>query len=232
MELTPPFVELYYNRGDLRAVRGDAEGALADFSYVLDLDPGYVDAYLNRAALRLELGDVEGAALDVAAGLALDPAQPHLRCQHARMEWERGEGAAARATLDALLADAPELAEAWALRAAVRFDDTDLTGALADISRALELEDSAVARYNRGAVHEALQHWADAAEDYTRAIALDRDDPDAWLRRADCRGRVGETEQARSDLRQFVALAPERAAEATAVLPDWENQDRERAAAI
>ncbi|QMU77851.1 tetratricopeptide repeat protein [Streptacidiphilus sp. PB12-B1b] len=217
MELTPPFVELYYNRGDLRAVTGDVDGALADFGFALELDPEYVDAYVNRAALLLNLGELEAAAQDVAAGLALAPDHAHLRCQQARVDWEGGDLKAALAGLDRAVLSAPEMAEAWALRAAVRFDSADLEGALADLGRSLEIEDSAVVRYNRGSVYEALGQWAQAADDYTRAIEGDPADPDGWLRRAVCRTRLGDTGAARADLEHFTGIAPERSQEAEAV---------------
>jgi tetratricopeptide (TPR) repeat protein len=217
VRLTPPFVELYYNRGDLRAVTGDVEGALADFGFALELDPEYVDAYVNRAALLLDAGDLEGAARDVAAGLALAPDNPHLRCQQARTDWERGDLKAALAGLDEAVRIAPGMAEAWALRAAVRFDSADQEGALADLSQSLGIEDSAVARYNRGSVYEALGLWAEAAGDYTRAMEQDPADPDSLLRRAACLSRLGDREAARADLDRFLAMAPERGAEAEAV---------------
>jgi tetratricopeptide (TPR) repeat protein len=216
MRLTPPFVELYYNRGDLRAVRGDVDGALADFNYALELDPEYVDAYVNRAALLLRLGDLDAAARDIAAGLALSPDNAHLRCQEARVAWERGDTQSALVVLDQVVRDKPDMAEAWALRAAVRFDCADLQGALADLTRSLEIEESAVVFYNRGTVREALEQWAEAAEDYAQSIARDPDDPDSWLRRASCRARIDDLPGARADLGRFVDLAPDRAAEAVA----------------
>jgi tetratricopeptide (TPR) repeat protein len=221
MHLTPPFVELYYNRGDLRAVRGELDGALADFDYALELDPEYVDAYVNRAALLLSLGDLDAAGRDVAAGLALAPANPHLRCQQARVVKELGDAPAAVDLLDQVVRDEPGMAEAWALRAEARFDCADLKGALDDMTRSLELEESAVAYFNRGAVSEALEEWAAAAEDFTRAIAGDPDDPDSWLRRAACRARLGDRRAAQEDLARFASLAPERADEADAVQPGW-----------
>jgi tetratricopeptide (TPR) repeat protein len=192
MGLTPPFVELYYNRGDLRAVRGDLDGALADFDYALELDPEYVDAYVNRASLLLGRGELDAAARDIAAGLALRPGDPHLLCQQAKVAWELGDLAAARRGFDQLLLDKPEMAEAWALRAGVRFDDADLEGAAEDLTRSLELEESAAVLFNRGAVREALERWNEAAEDFARAGALDPGDPDTQEHLAACRERLAE----------------------------------------
>jgi tetratricopeptide (TPR) repeat protein len=192
IELTPPFVELYYNRGDLRAVRGDIDGALSDFSYALELDPEYVDAYVNRASLLLALGELDAAARDIGAGLALRPGDGHLRCQQARVAWESGDLAGARKGFDYLLLDEPEMAEAWALRAAVRFDDSDPEGAAEDLTRSLELASSAPVLFNRGAVLESLGRWAEAADDFARAAALDPGDPDTREHLAACRARLTE----------------------------------------
>ena len=190
--LTPPFVELYYNRGDLRAVRGDVDGALADFDYALELDPEYVDAYVNRASLLLRQGELDAAARDIGAGLALRPDDPHLRCQQARVAWESGDLPGARKGFDQLLLDEPGMAEAWALRAAVRFDASDLEGAAEDLSRSLELEESAPVLFNRGAVREALGWWAGAVDDFARAGELDPADPDTREHLAACRARLAE----------------------------------------
>jgi tetratricopeptide (TPR) repeat protein len=192
ISLTPPFVELYYNRGDLRAVRGDVDGALADFSYALDLDPEYVDAYVNRASLLLSLGELEAAARDIRAGLELRPDDQHLRCQHARVAWESGDLVAARKGFDQLLLDEPEMAEAWALRAAVRFDDADLEGAAEDLTRALELAETAPVLFNRGAVRESLGRWTEAEADFARAAELDPEDPDTREHLAACRERLAQ----------------------------------------
>ncbi|MDI5961543.1 tetratricopeptide repeat protein [Streptantibioticus silvisoli] len=230
--LTPPFVELFYNRGDLRAVRGDVAGALADFDYVLELDPEYVDAYVNRAALLLREGDLDGAARDVEAGLRLRPGDPHLRSQRARVAWERGALREAIEVLDGVLRDAPDMAEAWALRAAVRFDDADPAGALADLTASLDREESAAVRFNRGAVHEELGRFAEAAEDFGLAIGQDPGDPDGWLRHAVCAARLGDHATARADLAHCAALAPDRAAQATAEVEEALAGDAVRGGAV
>ncbi len=213
MSLSPPFPELYYNRADLRSAQGDLDGALADFGYVLELDPDYVDAYINRAGILAGEGLLAAARRDVAAGLAVVPGDPYLLCLLGRLELEEGHHDAARAAVDAAVrADAP-VAEAWATRAAVAFETGDPGSALADLTRAMELAPDPALLFNRGSVHQAMENWGAAEADFTSALESEPGDADTWLRRAACRQQLGNADGANDDLRQFAALAPERAAE-------------------
>lgn len=51
---------------------GDVEGALADFSWVLELDPSFVDAYVNRAGIRAAGDPNQMAALSGRTTLAYE----------------------------------------------------------------------------------------------------------------------------------------------------------------
>ncbi len=217
MSLSPPFPELYYNRADLRSARGDLDGALADFGYVLELDPDYVDAYVNRAGILAGEGLSAAARRDVAAGLAVAPDDPHLLCLRGRLELEEGHHDAARAALDAAVRADASVAEAWATRAAVAFETGDPGAALADLTHAIDLAADPALVFNRGSVHQAMENWAAAEADFTRALESEPGDADTWLRRAACRQQLGDADGARDDLRQFAALAPERAAEAVTI---------------
>ena len=57
----------------MRLARGDADGALADYSAALDVNPRYVEAYNNRATVRRARGDLDGAIADYVRALALVP---------------------------------------------------------------------------------------------------------------------------------------------------------------
>jgi tetratricopeptide (TPR) repeat protein len=220
MRLSPPFPELYYNRGDLRSAGGDQDGALADFGYVLELDPGYVDAYINRAAIFVELGEPAAARRDVTAGLAIAPADPHLLCLLARLELEEGHLGGARAAADAAVRAGASVAEAWATRAAVAFETDDLDIALADLTRAIELAPDPAMLFNRAIAHQALGNWASAEADFTLVLEAEPAEAEAWLRRATCRRHLGNANGASDDLRQGAAVAPDRPASVIMVAGD------------
>ena len=50
-----------FNRGNEKFLRGDTNGALAEFNRAIELDSKYVKAYPNRAFLKQARGDFEGA---------------------------------------------------------------------------------------------------------------------------------------------------------------------------
>jgi tetratricopeptide (TPR) repeat protein len=209
MRLSPPFPELYYNRGDLRSAIGDVDGALADFGYVLEIDPGYVDAYINRAGLLLETGQRSSARRDVTAGLAVAPDDPYLLCLLARLELEEGHTDGARRAADAAVRAGDGVAEAWATRATVAFEAGDPALALGDLTRAIELAPDPALLFNRAIAHQALKNWAAAAADFTRVLATEPAEAEAWLRRAACRQRLGDADGAGDDLRQAAVIMPD-----------------------
>jgi tetratricopeptide (TPR) repeat protein len=213
MRLSPPFPELYYNRGDVRAGLGDLDGAAADFRYVLELDPEYTDAYVNLAGLLADLGGsgtAETASADAAAvvaeGLTVAPDNPHLLCLNGRLHLESGRLSEARSTLNRALAADPALAEAWALLGMVCYTEGDRTEAVAALSRALELNPTSAAYFNRGAMHEEAEEWEPAIADFTAAIDGDPQDSDSWAHRSACRARLGQADAAAADLRRAQEL--------------------------
>ncbi|MFD7613862.1 tetratricopeptide repeat protein [Streptomyces sp. NPDC059828] len=185
LALEPPFPEAYYNRGDARLELGDAEGALADFDRTLELEPDHLEAQLARAGLLADLGDA-GAALESAdTGLRQDPEHAHLLCLRGRLLSEAGRAAEAREALAAALRSEPKLAEAWAVRAELAYTDGDLTAALADFDRAVELGDRPEFRFNRGVVHEAAGRFSEAVADFDAVLAV-TDDADARAHKESC----------------------------------------------
>jgi tetratricopeptide (TPR) repeat protein len=176
--LSPPFPEAYYNRSELRFAAGDLEGARADLDHTLELDPGFGPAYVNRCGLRVVGGDYAGARRDVERGLELRPHDPHLLCVLGQVEMGEGRYPEARIAFDAALALAPDLVAAWGSRAELAFERGDHDGALADLTRALELEESAELLFNRSVVYRALGLADQARADLVRAAELDPWDGD------------------------------------------------------
>jgi tetratricopeptide (TPR) repeat protein len=56
--------EAFNNRGVLRKINGDLEGALQDYNEAIRLDPNHAKAFYNRSLARREKGDVRGAQDD------------------------------------------------------------------------------------------------------------------------------------------------------------------------
>ncbi|WP_245647090.1 tetratricopeptide repeat protein [Microtetraspora niveoalba] len=173
ISLGPPLPEAYYNRAELRLSVGDLERALADLDHVLELDPAFLDAYVNRAGVLEMLDEHEAARRDVEAGLEIDPGNPHLHGVLGQLETAAGRYAEARTAFDTALARDPALAGAWANRAILRHRTGDLEGAVADLTRAIELGEDAALYANRAVALRDLGRVDEAAADLARARELD-----------------------------------------------------------
>ncbi|GGS97295.1 hypothetical protein GCM10010156_64410 [Planobispora rosea] len=178
MRVSSPLPEAYYNRAELRLARGDLEGGRADLDHVLELDPEYLDAYVNRAGALVMLGRGSEARADVAAGLALDPGNPYLLTVRGQLDTEAGRFAAAGRAFDAALERAPGLGAAWANRGILRYRAGAFEAAVADLSRAIEIEESAELHFNRAMALRALNRGKEADADLSRALDLAPGDPD------------------------------------------------------
>ncbi len=69
--------KIYYKRAQVKANAKDYEGAIADYSEVIQLVPDYDKPYVNRGNLRDALGDKTGALEDYGQALSINP-QNHL----------------------------------------------------------------------------------------------------------------------------------------------------------
>lgn len=118
---TGTYAELAYdNRGRLRTLEGDLDGALRDFDRALALEPDLVSARNNRGVARGMAGDLEGAIADWTAALEIEPRNPEARRNRGVARVELGRGAEAVVDLEPLArGGAPEvsyhLARAYAL---------------------------------------------------------------------------------------------------------------------
>ncbi|MCG8927230.1 lipopolysaccharide assembly protein LapB [Lentzea sp. CC55] len=185
LRLSPPFPEAYYNLADARLALGDVEGAMADFAYVIELDPKHVDARINRAGHLLATGDLDAAERDIAAALDLAPGNAHLLCLKGQLLVEREQYAAASEALEEAVRRNEKLAEAWAIRGTVAVASGELTDAIDYLSRAITLDDTPDARYNRAVAYEESGDMAAAILDYDAVLAV-TDDEDARQRRELC----------------------------------------------
>jgi tetratricopeptide (TPR) repeat protein len=61
----------WYNRAATRYLKGDLDGALADFNRALQINPRYTDAWAQRRLARLLQGNEAAAERDFGGRLAL-----------------------------------------------------------------------------------------------------------------------------------------------------------------
>jgi tetratricopeptide (TPR) repeat protein len=77
IDSNPTSVEAHFKRAQSRALIGDLQGAIADYSETIRLNPAYSDAYYRRALHRSALGDTAGATQDFNRAIRYKHSQGH-----------------------------------------------------------------------------------------------------------------------------------------------------------
>lgn len=130
----------YFNRGNEQLKEGDAQGAVASFTRVLELKPNDAHAYGNRAAAYLNSDKDELAAKDFDKLAALDPSSPVLYRGRGMLALKAGLNEEAVAAFTKALEIDPHHAFALTRRANAYERLGDAQKALADIDEALRLD--------------------------------------------------------------------------------------------
>jgi len=165
-------------------------------------------------------------------GLALMLALPLPQAfQQALEASQSGRMAEALPLWNAVIANAPQEAAAWSNRGNVRLVLGDPLGAIADQTRALELDpDAGDAHLNRGTAEEALGRWDEASADYQAVLRQQPDDASALYNLGNVAGSRGDWSLARE---QFLAAAEARPgfamARSSAALAALQLQQRDQA---
>ena len=159
--------DLFRRALDKHLKLGDAQGALRDYTQVIDLTPLNTAAYINRGLVHLHLGDAEAAILDCTQALRLNP-------QNAAAYYTRGLAHAAREDIPAALNDYdaalhrnPGFIEAHIARGDAHFIAGDYAQALVNFQAADKLTPGfpdtvarlAVTHFVMGQVLDSLQLW-------------------------------------------------------------------------
>lgn len=168
--------------------RGDEAAALARFDGVLSRSPDYAPARVGRAEVLL-LGDrVAEAAADFRAALAADPSLTDLRERLAALEATALMEQVAAAREAARAGRVAEAAAAYEQVIAASPESAFLYVELAGVERRRGDAASALARLDR-------------------AVALDPDDPDAWLLMSELHLAAGDLDRAEQALLRADAVA-------------------------
>ena len=126
---------LYYHRGYAKELKGDLDGAVADYSQAIVTKPSYeACAYSRRGDIKKGRGDLTGAIADYqnAVKYAQVP-EDKEKLKHAQ-----GQAAGSRGG-NSQPGDSPQSASALVTQAKTKLAAGDFDGAIADCDRALQL---------------------------------------------------------------------------------------------
>ncbi len=190
-KLEPETLDGYFERAQNRTLNGELEGAIADYTQILQLDPMNVRAYYQRGQVRSALGDTETAVEDLNQSIHWARIASLKRIKEfnqslsdtLRSLKQKPEDASERHSQKAppietslknytqAIQANPRNAQAYFQRAQCRALIGDLKGAIADYTRTLELNPHhTAAYYRRGQSRAALGALDDARQDFNQAI--------------------------------------------------------------
>jgi tetratricopeptide (TPR) repeat protein len=124
-------------RGALKSSKGDYRGALADLDAAVAVVPD-AGTYRDRGRVKLALQDEQGALDDFDRAVSLDP-RSEARFWRGMVKIDRGDYRGALTDLDAVIAGAPDDAEALFLRGLAKVNLSDRAAGCADLGKAQSL---------------------------------------------------------------------------------------------
>lgn len=188
--------------GIVNGVKGDLEGAIADFDQAIKIDPKYAPAYQCRGhALSLE-NKLDEAITNYNQAIEIDPKLPEAY-------YDRGVARGQKADFNGALADFssaidlnPKYASAYYNRGHVKYFMGDLDGAIADLNQAIALDPNPpYSYYIRGLARLAKLDREGAGSDFQQSAI--NGFPDAafwvWIVKTE-NGDKGEARSGLSDL--------------------------------
>jgi tetratricopeptide (TPR) repeat protein len=190
--------------------------ALEDALRAVALDAANPEAYFGLGIILMDKRDWAGGIAALDKCLALTPDDVEARYWKAVAYDEMGDLEAAQAELDALLAVTDSYADAYNFRSQVRLAALDFEGALADVTRALELEpDEAEFHLQRGKTLSQMAEkpeWADriseAINALSEAVRLAPELAEAYDWRAFARLQAGDDRGELADLNALINFEP------------------------
>ena len=172
IKIDPNYVDAYYFRGSAKVAIGDDEGALEDFTKVINLNPAdsikLASAYGMRGEVRFILDDDEGACDDFKKASELgDERSKELMANICDKKEEKVETTTYSQTAGEYYQSGKK-----------KYENEDYEGAIADWTKAIEIDpNNSSSSYNGLGVAKLLvEDYEGAIADFTKAIELNPDD--------------------------------------------------------
>lgn len=193
--------------------QGDYEGAAADYSKAIELDPKDANYRAMRAQIHEKRKDFDSAIRDYTALAELtgDAFAWIQKRAEARASQNDFKGAVADYSLAIESAKKGQagLEKAFAYRGWYQLKSENPEAAIADYTRAIELEPQNPNHYNnRGNAFRALDRPKEATADFSRAIGINPEFAHPYHNRGLCRLDLGDFDGAIADQTKAIELKP------------------------
>lgn len=208
----------FYEKGKAESQRGDFKAAGDSYRKALDIDPKALPPSLSAVMAKIRDQNVAGALEALNAAIKADPNDAFFYFVRAVVSVVPGAPASAAAMalpdLAKVLEIAPNNGGAYYIRGLILVDKRDYDGAIADLTKAIDLhinlnsQELAGAFFNRGKARFGKYDNDGAIVDITRAIEIDPKNADFYLVRAGARVKKDDMEGVIADYSRVIGLQP------------------------
>ena len=206
----PNDAEGFLNRASARGFNGDANGAIADLSRVIELDPKSEPAIYRRGAYKLQKGDYDGAIPDLSRAIELSPSTADYYSDRGLAKLRKNDNDGAIGDFTRAIELDPKNAIGYRNRALAKNIKRDAEGAIADFDHAIELDPKNAGAFNsRGAIKKSKSDLDGAIADFNHAIELNDKLAIAYKNRGEAKQVKGDAAGAKADLNRAGELDPE-----------------------
>jgi serine/threonine protein kinase/Flp pilus assembly protein TadD len=189
----------FYDSGVAKKAKGDLDGAISDFTKVIETAPNEADAYFNRGTAKAGNNDLDGALADYSKAIELEPAFADAYNNRGIAKNAKGDLDGAMADYDKAIEIKPQFADAYFDRGLVGEAKGNLDGAMADYNRAVELN-PILANQNLLDRLKAEIEQKKLVEEKRRQLAQQEKDRLARMEQGRQAYNEGVTNEARGDL--------------------------------
>ncbi len=171
--LTENDTNAYFNRALTRYELDDKQGAIADYSQVIQINPDHDTAYNNRGLVRYELGNKEGAVADLNRAILINPCNSIAFCNRGIIRAELGNPMGAIEDYSYAIHANASCAPAYFQRGLARSQMGNKMGAVEDFTDVISLNDQdASAYFYRGMARTKLGDRIGAIRDLKESAKL------------------------------------------------------------
>jgi tetratricopeptide (TPR) repeat protein len=202
LRLASDYAFALQGRAQAERAKGDTAAAIKDYTQMLANDPKSSGGLNGRAETYADKGDWDAALADANQAISSDPSGAWALELRSDIFLRRHDGVHALSDAQAAVAVAPEDPEALNARCWVRgVFNTQLAAALADCQRSLAIRpNSAEVLDSLAFVYFRQGRFADAANQYTLALASDPRQAQSRFMRGVARQRAGDQTGGAADI--------------------------------
>ena len=207
---SPEDKQMLFHRAIAKRRLSDYEGAIADYSRMIEMAPQHAKAYINRGRVKEQLGDHEDAIADYDWAIEISPQFAAAHYNLALAKRQSGDYKDAIASYDRVIEISPKHVAAYFGRGLAKYKLGDYEGAIADYDRAIEINPQDMPSYNnRGNSKYEMGDHEGAITDYNRAIEIKPQDSPAYHNRGLAKYKLGDYEGTIADYDRVIEILPQ-----------------------